>query len=412
MPGNVLLPTYADPDGEDVGQLRRDIALFINRYVELPPGGTTIGTEYVLLSWMYDAFDELPYIAYRTSFAGRGKSRALEAVGSICYRPMFVGGGSTAAATLRIIDIFQGTLVCDEFDQNAQTELAADLNRILNQGFQRNRPLIKCDGESMAPRPFKCYGPKIFALRKRLGDDATESRTISIWMEKRTRDNIPLNLPRAQFDHEALALRNKLLAWRFANHGRIRIDPGLADPSLEDRANQIAIPLLSVAESGAARAVIVAALKEQQAGVAADRGDTTVGQVVAVILDIYAPGQLVRPRTVCEEVNNRRASDLGKDVDQLGRLAVTPHRVGKIIRVELELPRAPKDKTGARYLLTRERAEELAQRYGGPLPATSPTSLTSPGDDVPEAMLPLNPCQTGGCDDGGDGDVTTERTPF
>ena len=246
-------------------------------------------------------------------------------------------------------------LLCDEFDQSTQTELAADLNRILNQGFQRNRPLIKCDGESLAPRPFKCFGPKLFALRKRLGDDATESRTISVWMRQRTRDDISLNLPRAEFDREALGLRNKLLAWRFANHGRIRIDPSLADPTLEDRANQIAIPLLSIAESGAARAEIVAALKEQQAGVAADRGDTTVGQVVAVLLDLYVPGQLVRPQTVCEEVNRQRASDLGKDVTELGRLTVTPHRVGRIIRVDLELPRAPKDNSGARYTLEKRR---------------------------------------------------------
>ena len=71
VPGNVLLPTLADRDGERVDQLRREIASFIDRYVEMPPGGTTIGTEYVRLSWMYDAFDEDTYVEYHSLAAER-----------------------------------------------------------------------------------------------------------------------------------------------------------------------------------------------------------------------------------------------------------------------------------------------------------------------------------------------------
>ena len=68
----------------------------------------------------------------------------------------------------------------------------------------------------------------------KLGDDATETRILSVRMTQRTRSDIPISLPRAQFDAEALVLRTRLLAWRFANHGKIKIDPTLASPELED----------------------------------------------------------------------------------------------------------------------------------------------------------------------------------
>ena len=65
-------------------------------------------------------------------------------------------------------------VIADEFDQVQNSELGGEINRIINQGFQSRRPLVKCDGENNAPRPFKCFGPKIFALRSKLGPDVIQ----------------------------------------------------------------------------------------------------------------------------------------------------------------------------------------------------------------------------------------------
>ncbi len=232
--GTVWVPMGWDETGVDEAMLRASVRAFVHRYVELSDAKVCIVVEYIFLTWVHDGLDELPYLAFRTTDFGRGKSRALETGGALCYRPIFCGGGSTAAATLRLSDVFGGTLVADEYGQR-ETELAAELTRILNQGFQGNRPLVKCDGESNTPRPFRCFSPKRFALRKGFADDATETGTLSIRMQQRTRDDIPIHPPRARFDREALALRNRLPAWRFANLGRITIDPALADHWAEIR---------------------------------------------------------------------------------------------------------------------------------------------------------------------------------
>ncbi len=381
IPGAVLVPTDTDAAGKDEGDLRGTLAEFVNRYVELPTGAVSIAVEYVLLTWVFDRFDEVPYQAYRTADAGRGKSRALETVGAVCYRSMFCGGGSSAAAVLRLLDMFGGTVVADEFDAAHNSELASDLNRILNQGFQFGRPLIKCDGENNAPRPFRCFGPKLFALRKSLGDDATESRTLSIQMQQRTRGDIPLSLPRQRFSREALELRNMLLAWRFANRGRISIDPTLADPDLEDRYNQIGLPLLSVARTADTRRQIVEALREQQGNVAADRGDTLAGAVFEAVLALVQAGRPIRPGDVAQEANRRRAAVEGVEVDKL-RQPVGAHKVGWILKGDLELPRG-RDNVGTLYGLPEARAQQLCQRFGVSPETLPPLQHCHPTPELP-----------------------------
>jgi hypothetical protein len=366
-PGTVFVPSRADETGDDEEQLQADVLAFIERYVELPGEAAKIAAEYVFLTWVHDDFDELPYLAFRTADAGRGKSRAIETVGTLCYRPILAGGGSTAAATLRLLDLYTGTLVCDEFDHRRDTELASEIAKITNQGFQRNRPIVKCHGEKNEPRAFRCFGPKLFALRQSLGDDASESRTLSIYMQQRTRTDIPLNLPRARFDAKALALRNRLLWWRFTRLGTFRIDPAHYDATLEDRANQIGAPLIAMA-GDAGRERIIASLVEQQDSLQATRGDSLGGELFSVLLDIIEADGSVRPGALAVEVNRRRAAAMGlvregqPDVSRL-RGGINAQKVGWVIKQELELQRA-RDSGGTYYVLTRARGETLCVRFG------------------------------------------------
>lgn len=49
---------------------------------------------YVLMSSVYDAFNDAPYLRLRGDF-GTGKTRSLLAIGSLCYKPFFASGAST-----------------------------------------------------------------------------------------------------------------------------------------------------------------------------------------------------------------------------------------------------------------------------------------------------------------------------
>ncbi len=396
--GAVYLATEVSLGGEDEMKLRESLAGFVNKYVELPGDAVHLAIEYILLSWVFDRFDELPFLAFRTADAGRGKSRALETVGALCRMSMFVGGGSSAAATLRLLDAFGGTMVADEFDFKRDTELAATLTQNLNQGFQSSRPLIKCDGERNEPRPFGCYGPKIFALRRTFPDDATESRTISIFMVQRTRKDIPINLPRSRFDAEALGLRNRLLGWRLTNLDHIRIDPSLAASGLEDRLNQIGLPLLSIAQDDKVRTAIVRALREQQASVAADRADSLMGSVFEAVLATVESDGTVRPGVVAAEANRRTAKTEGIELEK-PRKPLKSHKVGWVLKRDLELHR-DRDRAGTFYRLTANRARLLAIRFGAPLTGLPQLPHCHTATTLPHESGLLGSA-SGDCDNGG-----------
>jgi len=91
----VLLPSEPEEYGSEEGLLA-DIQSFIHRYVDVSPLFEKIASYYVLFSWVYDSFNELPYLRLRGD-PGSGKTRFLLTVGSVCYKPIFASGASTVS---------------------------------------------------------------------------------------------------------------------------------------------------------------------------------------------------------------------------------------------------------------------------------------------------------------------------
>src|SRR5947209_9770071 len=132
----------------------------------------------------------------------------------------------------------------------------AELVKILNNGNGRGFPVLgggSVSGREFSPRAYTVFGPKLIATRGYFQDRALESRCLTEENGgRKLRDDIPINLT-AQYKHEALELRNKLLMFRFRSFGKRQIDPALADRSIEPRLAQIFVPLLSVIENAGAR---------------------------------------------------------------------------------------------------------------------------------------------------------------
>ena len=108
----VLLPSEPRLYGDEEA-LIADIQAFIHRYVDLSPTFEKVATYYVILSWLYDAFNELPYLRLRGDY-GSGKTRALLTIGSLCYKGFFASGASTVSPLFHTLDAFRGTLLFDE----------------------------------------------------------------------------------------------------------------------------------------------------------------------------------------------------------------------------------------------------------------------------------------------------------
>lgn len=116
---------YCDED-----TLINELRSFIHRYVDISSVFETTAAYYVLLTWVYDTFNEVPYLKLRGDY-GSGKTRFLLVVGSLCYKPIFASGASTVAPLFHIMDQIGGTLILDEGDFRFSDE-KTDIAKILN----------------------------------------------------------------------------------------------------------------------------------------------------------------------------------------------------------------------------------------------------------------------------------------
>lgn len=266
-----------------VDKLLADIDRYISRYVSLSVDARRLAAGYVLLSWVYDAFNELPYLRFRGDY-GTGKTRALLVIGSITYMPFFASGASTVSPIFHTLDTFRGTLIFDEADFRFSDE-KAELVKILNNGNAKGFPVLRTRmtvRREFDPQAFVVFGPKIVGMRRTYEDRALESRFLSIDMPPGKATGVPINLPEAQ-ETEAIELRNKLLMYRLRHRHTLALDTGLVDHNLEARTNQILLPLLSVLPDPRMRESIRRLAGAREAQLVSERGMTSEGKILEIL---------------------------------------------------------------------------------------------------------------------------------
>ena len=350
------------------------IRTFIHTYVDVSPLFETIASHYVLFSWVYDSFNELPYLRVRGD-TGSGKTRCLMTVGSLCYKPIFASGASTVSPIFRILDSFQGTLIVDEGDFRFSDE-KAEIVKILNNGNARGFPVLRSEatngGKEFDPRAYSVFGPKMIATRNYFEDRALETRCLTEETGgRKLRDDIPLNLD-AEWKVRALELRNKLLMFRFRNHGTHHLDPDTVDRTIEPRLAQVFGPLLSVIKEPIARDALYQVAREYHRELISDRGADMEAQILEVIRDILrssADGQVS-----IKEITDNFASRYADEYDR----RVTAKWIGSVVRRSLQLKT---QKSHGLFVLCPSEKLKLArlyEKYGitGP---DEPASATADG---------------------------------
>ena len=202
--------------------LLQEIESHIYRYLDVSDSFRKFAAYYVLLSWVYDRFNTLPYLRF-IGDTGCGKSRALDVCGGLCYKSTSASGCITPAPIYRMLKRWAGTMILDEADLQNSDEYH-EVTKILNCGFERNRPVIR----AVKDNPDKLqilptFGPKVFATRRRFKDAALEARCLTEIMQETTRDDIPATLTSA-FYKEQQTLRDKLLLFRLRNYNHINLE--------------------------------------------------------------------------------------------------------------------------------------------------------------------------------------------
>jgi hypothetical protein len=357
--GVLLLPQRPQEYG-DQAALVADIVTYLRRYVDLSAAAEQIVTHFILLTWVYDAFNELPYLRFRGEY-GSGKTRALLTAGGLCYKAFFASGASTVSPIFHILDSFGGTLVLDEADFRF-SDAKADLVKILNNGNVKGLPVLRTmpspNGKEWSPKAFQVFGPKIVASRGAFEDRALESRFLTEEMGLRSvRGEIPLNLPDIQ-KSEAEALRNKLLLYRLRTRRLAAIDETSIDPSLEPRFNQILAPLLSVVADRSVRHEIQLFARGAQNDLISEREQSIEGRVVELLAEAIADAQ--GPSHAIGTLVARFKGKYGAEFDR----TMNGRWMGSILRRKLGLPTYRH--AGSFYVSLRDagRLQAIFRRYG------------------------------------------------
>jgi hypothetical protein len=356
--GALLLPEVPEPYGS-VNELIVAIREYLYRYVDLSDRFQRIASYYILLTWVYDAFNELPYLRLRGDF-GSGKTRALMVIGSLCYKAFFASGASTVSPIFHILDTFRGTLIFDEADFRFSDE-KSELVKIFNNGNAKGFPVLRTAmtvKREFDPRAFNVFGPKIVAMRRSFEDPALESRFLTEEMGQRDlRDDIPINLPDVQKE-EARSLRNRLLMYRFQSLERIKVDESLVDPSLSPRLNQILVPLLSIIDDERLQDEVRDSVKSFDQDLYAERSASAEAGVLEILAEVLSePGRASIP---VAEVTIAFIGRFGQEYDR----PITNRFIGGILRKRLRLSTYKSHGVYVVPVTEKPKVEQLCIRYG------------------------------------------------
>lgn len=303
--GLVTLPEGIEEyESEEI--LINEIKTHIKKYLDIDDDFLHYSVYYILLSWVYDKLTTIPYLRALGDW-GTGKSRFIEVIGKLCYKPMKISGAATPAPIYRIIEKWKGTLIVEEADRKDSDE-ASEVTKILNCGFEKGNPVVRCDTDNHNDvETHEVYGPKVISSRQRFFDKALESRCLTYTMQETRREDIPPILPPSYYEEQKL-LRKKLLMFRMKNWWKMDLNV-LEDPSkfglvgLEPRLKQVVTPFLVLFTNEKLRSEFITFMQRIQIEMIEERADSLEGQIVEAIKALKADQENITPTDVANYIN-------------------------------------------------------------------------------------------------------------
>ena len=351
------------------------VRMYIHRYLEIDMFYERLASYYVLFSWLYDCFTMVPYLRALGDY-GTGKTRFIETIGGLCYRPISTAGVASTASIFRMLELFRGTLILDEADYS-QSDETVEIIKILNVGNKKGGNVVRAmdiGNGNIQPVPYSVFGPKIIATRKKFGDEATESRCLTKEMGSGlVREDVPIVEPK-EFNSQSLELRNLLLAYRLRYwKPELEINYNQADRSIEPRLNQVTLPLKTIVGPDEPELLeeIDGFIRRYNNQIMVERSMRPEAKVLEAIVEL---GKLIQPgldgkiilalKTIADKTNAIIDRENTEDGEAGGTgKRITPKGVGSYIRNKLQLSTERKN-SGYYLIWDQSRIEALQRRYG------------------------------------------------
>jgi putative DNA primase/helicase len=222
-----------------------DISALIKRHVVLDNNDLVTVTLWIVLTYLPEVVDCLPFLGIVSPEKRCGKTRLLTILARLVHQALACSNISPASI-YRVIEKFCPTLLVDEADSFLKDN--EQLRGIYNSGHTRATAfVIRVNPDTMEPERFSTWAPKAIAQIGKLPDTIAD-RSLLVSMDRRKPAEKVLSLrktPPADYEE----LRRRILSWVEDNKVAIgSLDPQLPT-ILNDRATDNWLPLLAIAQT-------------------------------------------------------------------------------------------------------------------------------------------------------------------
>lgn len=237
-------------ESEDTAALLDDVLATLKRYVIFPSEHAAVATAlWVAVTHTLAAFQSAPRLAISSPEKRCGKTRLLDVVSALSWKPLATVNATTAAIFRSIGDERPPTLVLDEADtiwgSKRQAEANEDLRALVNAGFQRGRPALRCVGPNQTPTEFQTFCAVALAGIGGLPDTITD-RAVSFTLRRRMVDEKVSTFRERRDGPTLAALNQRLVTW--SQSAVALLADAEPDMPVEDRAADTWEPLIAVAD--------------------------------------------------------------------------------------------------------------------------------------------------------------------
>ena len=257
-----------------------------------------IASFYSLFTWVFDCFNELPYLRARGD-KDTGKSAIMLRLGYICYRLAKSTGVSTTASLKYATHTYHSTVFLDEMDVSDQFDeriVMLNIGAMKDQAYiWQMTPVKTADGLTVfEPLVSNVFGPKLITMYDKFSDPATESRCITFSVfEKEIAELRRKKIPRRMTEAiaaEALSIRNMDITWRLMTwQPNLEIPESLEDEHVSTRINQVTLPIKYLVKDDQAAldevTVVVRAIYEEQVMDRAASFEARILEAIIAVLD-------------------------------------------------------------------------------------------------------------------------------
>jgi len=230
-----------------------DIAAYVGRYVVFPDHHCLPAVAlWIAHTYAVKAFYVTPRLVLDSAEPGSGKTRVLELLAFLCFRPKMTISTTTAALYRRIADQVL-TVLMDEADAifgKVTTPQNEDLRALLNSGYKRGATVDRCvgDGKSMKVQEFPVFAPVALAGLAGKMPATITTRAVTIHMRRRAPGETVDSFRERDAERDTQPLVKQLARWVGSVAAKLADARPDMPKGVVDRSAEIWEPLLAIAD--------------------------------------------------------------------------------------------------------------------------------------------------------------------